>query len=126
MVNVFGVMFAVLFDIPVPVILTYGLIAGLHSLLTHFKVLLPEKCNKYLSYLIVTPNFHRVHHSLDMKEGNSNFGIVFPYWDRLFGTFTPKKYSQMKTIKLGISSNQTPKEQTILKFLINPFISKTN
>ena len=114
----------VLFDVPVPVILFYGFITGLHAPLTHFKILLPEKWNKILSYLIVTPNFHRVHHSLDMKEGNSNFGIIFPFWDKLFGTCVSKTYTQLKTIELGINLKETPHANSLKEYLINPFIRR--
>jgi sterol desaturase/sphingolipid hydroxylase (fatty acid hydroxylase superfamily) len=104
------------------VILLYGAFASIHAPLTHFKILLPEKWNKIVSYLIVTPNFHRIHHSLDMKEGNSNFGIVFPFWDKLFGTYVSKTYTQMKTIKFGINLNETPDANSLKEYLINPFI----
>jgi len=114
----------VLFDLPVPVILLYGAFASIHAPLTHFKILLPEKWNKIVSYLIVTPNFHRIHHSLDMKEGNSNFGIVFPFWDRLFGTYVSKTYTQMKTIKFGINLKETPDTNSLKEYLINPFIRR--
>jgi hypothetical protein len=114
----------VLFDIPVPVILFYGLIASLHAPLTHFKILLPEKLNKILSYLIVTPNFHRIHHSLDMKEGNSNFGIIFPFWDKLFGTYVSKTSAQMRVMKLGISLRESPAGNSLKEYLMNPFISR--
>ena len=112
----------VLFDVPVPVILLYGAFASIHAPLTHFKILLPEKWNKIVSYLIVTPNFHRIHHSLDMKEGNSNFGIVFPFWDKLFGTYVSKTSAQMKTIEFGIEDLKTPKSYSVKELLINPFI----
>jgi hypothetical protein len=112
----------VLFDVPVPVIFLYGFVASIHSPLTHLKILIPDKLNSVLSYLIITPNFHRAHHSLDMKEGNSNFGIIFPFWDRLFGTCVSKTFSQMKLIKLGISSRQSPSNNSLKEFLINPFV----
>ena len=112
----------VLFDVPVPVILLYGVVASIHAPLTHFKILLPEKWNKIVSCLIVTPNFHRIHHSLDMKEGNSNFGIVFAFWDMLFGTYISKTSAQMKAIKFGIEDLKTPKSYSVKEFLINPFI----
>jgi sterol desaturase/sphingolipid hydroxylase (fatty acid hydroxylase superfamily) len=114
----------VLFDVPVPVILLYGVVASIHAPLTHFKILLPEKWNKIVSFLIVTPNFHRIHHSLDMKEGNSNFGIVFPFWDKLFGTCVSKTYTQMKTIKFGINLSETPDTSSLKEYLINPFIRR--
>lgn len=114
----------VLFDIPVQVILLYGVVASIHAPLTHFKILLPEKWNRILSYFIVTPNFHRLHHSLDLKEGNSNFGIIFPFWDRLFGTHISKTYEQMKLIKLGINLIETPNANSLKEYLINPFIRR--
>jgi sterol desaturase/sphingolipid hydroxylase (fatty acid hydroxylase superfamily) len=114
----------VLFDVPVPVILLYGVVASIHAPLTHFKILLPEKWNKIVSFLIVTPNFHRIHHSLDMKEGNSNFGIIFPYWDKLFGTYISKTSAQMKTIKFGINLRESPNRNSLKEYLINPFIRR--
>lgn len=114
----------VLFDVPVPVILLYGLVASIHAPITHFKILLPEKWNKIVSYLIVTPNFHRVHHSLDMKEGNSNFGIVFSHWDKLFGTYVSKTSAQMKALEFGINLKETPNANSLKEYLINPFISR--
>jgi sterol desaturase/sphingolipid hydroxylase (fatty acid hydroxylase superfamily) len=114
----------VLFDVPVPVILLYGVVASIHAPLTHFKILLPEKWNKIVSFLIVTPNFHRIHHSLDMKEGNSNFGIVFSFWDRLFGTYVSKTSAQMRGMKLGISLRESPAECSLKEYLMNPFISR--
>ena len=119
-----NVIIFVLFDVPVPVILLYGFIAGLHAPLTHFKILLPEKWNKFLNYLIVTPNFHRVHHSLNMKEGNSNFGIVFSCWDKIFGTSISKANSQMKKIKFGINLRESPNRNSLKEYLLNPFIHR--
>lgn len=112
----------VIFDLPVPVILLYGLFASFHAPLTHFKILLPEKIDKILSYIIVTPNFHRLHHSLNIKEGNSNFGIVFPYWDRLFGTYISKPFAQMQSLKFGIQLRDSPARSSLKEYLMNPFI----
>jgi sterol desaturase/sphingolipid hydroxylase (fatty acid hydroxylase superfamily) len=114
----------VLFDVPVPLILIYGVIASIHAPLTHFKILLPQKWNKIVSFLIVTPNFHRIHHSRDMKEGNSNFGIIFPFWDKLFGTYVSKTYTQMKTIEFGINLEESPSGNSLKEYLINPFIRR--
>ena len=114
----------VLFDLPVPVILLYGVVATIHAPLTHFKILLPQKWNKIISRLIVTPNFHRIHHSLNMKEGNSNFGIVFSFWDKFFGTYVSKTYTQMRRIKLGISLRESPAGSSLKEYLINPFAQR--
>ena len=111
----------VLFDIPVIIILVYALAVGVHSPFTHTKMMLSEKIDRILSNYIITPNFHRLHHSIDMKEGNSNFGIIFPFWDRLFGTYHHKSSAQLRKIKLGINANQSPRALTVKEFVINPF-----
>ena len=114
----------VLFDVPVPVILLYGFISALIAPLSHIKILFPKKLNTVISYFIVTQNFHRVHHSLDLKEGNSNFGIVFSWWDKLFRTYTYKTNEQLDKIKFGINFKETPSKNSIKEYLINPFIHR--
>ena len=79
--------FFVIFDIPVIVILVYSIVQGLHSAFTHSKILVPQKIDFYLRRLIITPNAHRLHHSLDKSEGNTNFGQLFLIWDKLLGTY---------------------------------------
>ena len=116
----------VLFDIPVIAILWHSILMVMHSPFSHTRLNFPAKVESFLSYFIITPNFHRLHHSLDIKEGNSNFGTLFPYWDRIFGTGVFKKYLQMKKIKFGISSIQKPKKQNIKEYLVNPFVGKTS
>ena len=75
----------------------------IHSSFSHTTLSVPRHIEKILRYVIVTLNFYSAHHLLDMKEDNSNFGIIFPFWDRLFGRYIPKTFSQMKTIKFGIN-----------------------
>jgi len=73
-----------------------------------------------MTYFIITPNFHRVHHSFDMKEGNSNFGIIFPFWDKLLGSYCNKNNAALLKMKLGISNNQSPKSLTLRELIVNP------
>lgn len=112
----------VLFDVPVQVINIYILLLVMHAPFTHTRLKLHSKLDKWLSYFIITPNFHRVHHSIVMSEGNSNFGIMLPFWDRIFRTYEPKNEIYMnKDIKFGISANQSPRNLSINEYLINPF-----
>lgn len=111
----------VLLDIPVIVILVYSLVAALHAPFTHTRFTLSEKINGLLSCIIVTPNFHRVHHSIDFKEGNSNFSIVFSFWDRLFGSYCKKDHASFLKIKYGVSKKQSPVSITVVDFFVNPF-----
>ena len=110
---------AVITDIPVIVLITYGIVVGLHSPFTHIRKLIPNNIDRYLKFIFVTPNFHRIHHSLDLKEGNSNFGIVFVFWDLLFGTVISKRY-QLDSMRLGIDKSQSPCYISTLNFIKNP------
>lgn len=121
-VFVFTISFAVIFDVPVIVLTIHSLIVGLHTPFTHFRKMIPDHIEKYLKFLIVTPNFHRVHHSVDMKEGNSNFGGIFVFWDYLFGTALSKNENFLKNLKLGIDNSQNPANIEVRSYLKNPVI----
>lgn len=114
--------FFVLFDIPVKGMVIYGIIFAVHTIFEHTKLIIPTTANRYLSYVFVTPNLHRVHHSLDYEESNRNFGIVFSLWDRLFSTFTEKTNKSLTSMNFGIEQKQTPDKLNLKGMLINPFI----
>lgn len=112
---------ATIFDVPVIVLITYGLIVGFHAAFTHLNILLPERVAKILNFLVVTPNFHKIHHSTNIKEGNANFGIMFIYWDYLFCTTIRKCNYDLIAMNTGIDISQSPKKISVLTFLTNPF-----
>lgn len=122
LISIFVVNFAgyVLFDIPVIIILVHTLVVALHAPFSHTRILLPERVNRVLSYFIITPNVHRIHHSLDMKESNSNFGNIFPFWDKLFGSYASRDRGALLHMKYGISKNKSPNELTLMALLKNP------
>lgn len=111
----------VIFDLPVIVMVIYSIVLGIHSAFTHFNILVPEKIDKYLRKIIVTPNAHRVHHSLDMKEGNSNYGQLFLLWDWLLGTYIHRSNKELNNISYGIDDIQSPKINNFYQYVINPF-----
>ena len=111
----------VIFDLPVIVMIIYSTVFGIHSAFTHFNMLIPEKIDKYLSRIMVTPNAHRVHHSLDMNEGNSNYGQLFLLWDWLFGTYIHRSNKELNNMIYGIDNTQSPQKTNIRQYLINPF-----
>ena len=57
------------------------------SMFNHSNVRMPAAVDRIVRLLVVTPDMHRVHHSIVRTETNSNFGFNFPWWDRLFGTY---------------------------------------
>jgi sterol desaturase/sphingolipid hydroxylase (fatty acid hydroxylase superfamily) len=110
-----------IFDIPIPVIIAYTLISSVQSAFTHLNILIPEKIDKYLRFIIITPNVHRIHHSKDMKLGNSNFGQIFIFWDLIFRTFIDKSNKMIHQIEFGIQKNESPENNSLFSLLSNPF-----
>ena len=70
---------------------------------------------------MVTPDMHRVHHSVLIRETNSNFGFNFPYWDRLFGTYRPQPARGHEQMTIGLSQFRNVEQVTFLKLLALPF-----
>ena len=94
--------FAVL-GLPVLVVMGYALIAAVWQFVTHLDVRLPEVVDRPLRLLVVTPGMHRIHHSSQMAEGNSNFGTLLSIWDRLFGTYRQRPVDEHNDMVLGVT-----------------------
>jgi sterol desaturase/sphingolipid hydroxylase (fatty acid hydroxylase superfamily) len=114
--------FYIFFDIPVVVVLAYYVSMTLHGAVSHTLMLLPKRLDLLLRYFVVTPNMHRVHHSIKSNEGNLNFGAIFPYWDKLFGTYLYIHNSAFKNFNFGIERKASPKFKSISSLIVNPFI----
>jgi sterol desaturase/sphingolipid hydroxylase (fatty acid hydroxylase superfamily) len=91
------------------------------KIIIHSNCRLPEKLDKYLSYLIITPNMHHVHHHYQEPYTDSNYGDLFSIWDRAFGTFT---YLPPDEVVFGLDKTQdrTLKFKDLIKL---PFVDKT-
>jgi len=88
----------------------------------HSNIGLPEKWDKLLRAIIVTPNMHRVHHSKILPETHSNFSSVFSFWDRLFATF--RKREDILNIEYGLEEFREKKWQTVIGMLKTPLGEK--
>jgi len=106
-----GIDFAVLF--------VYGMSLQVVILFHHSNIGLPEKWDRLLRALVVTPNMHRVHHSQEGFEFNSNYSSIFSLWDRIFGTF--RKRDNTLTIKFGLRILREPKWQSLRGMWLTPF-----
>ncbi len=89
--------------VPLLVLMGYGVLAVVWQFVTHLDIALPEPVDRVLRTVIVTPGMHRVHHSVRMDEGNSNFGMVFSIWDRLFGTYRRRAPAERAVMPLGVA-----------------------
>jgi sterol desaturase/sphingolipid hydroxylase (fatty acid hydroxylase superfamily) len=85
----------------------------------HSNVRIPDALDRRLRVLIVPPSMHRVHHSELRVETDSNYGTVFSFWDRLFGSYRTRRSYQ--DIRFGIGAYDTPDWQRPLQLLMLPF-----
>jgi sterol desaturase/sphingolipid hydroxylase (fatty acid hydroxylase superfamily) len=91
------------------------------SMFNHGNVRLPGKIDRVLRLFVVTPEMHRVHHSVVIKEYNSNFGFNFPWWDRLMGTYHAQPLNGHEGMTIGLSQYRDPRRLTLPWLLILPF-----
>ncbi|HEY7662914.1 MAG TPA: sterol desaturase family protein, partial [Xanthobacteraceae bacterium] len=88
---------------PALAVLIFEVLLNATSMFNHGNVRLPEKLDRVLRWIVVTPEMHRVHHSIAVREANSNFGFNLPWWDRLFGTYRAEPEAGHLGMTIGIS-----------------------
>ncbi len=94
------------------------------SLFNHGNVRLPINLDKYLRLFVVTPDMHRVHHSVVPHETNSNFGFNFPWWDRIFGTYRDQPAAGHEAMTIGLTQYRDVKVARLHWMLVLPFVGK--
>ncbi len=99
----------VLLGAPVVSVVIFEVLLNATSMFNHGNVRLPAAADRLLRWLIVTPDMHRVHHSIEEDETNSNFGFNLPWWDRLFGTYRPQPRAGHEAMTLGIRTFRRPR-----------------
>jgi sterol desaturase/sphingolipid hydroxylase (fatty acid hydroxylase superfamily) len=91
------------------------------SMFNHSNVRIPLGLDHVLRWLVVTPDMHRVHHSILARETNSNFGFNLPWWDRLFGTYRAQPAAGHEAMTIGIEQFREPRELGLDRMLVLPF-----
>jgi sterol desaturase/sphingolipid hydroxylase (fatty acid hydroxylase superfamily) len=91
------------------------------SMFNHSNIKLPHRLDAALRYFIVTPDMHRIHHSVIAQEHNRNFGFNFPWWDKIFNTYKDQPSKGQDAIDIGISGYEEDISIGILPLLIQPF-----
>ena len=109
---------------PLTVIL-FEIILNATAMFNHGNIRLPLGIDKVLRLLVVTPDMHRVHHSVTIRETNSNFGFNFPWWDRLFGTYRAQPVAGHEGMTIGLAQFRDAKKLTLPWMLALPFIGNT-
>ncbi|HUK10316.1 MAG TPA: sterol desaturase family protein [Stellaceae bacterium] len=93
---------AVTLGVPLSAIGIYGVVNAAIACIHHGNIALPAWAEKAVGKVLVTPNVHRIHHSVVVPESNLNFGGVFSVWDRLFGTFASKSALEHSDLYFGL------------------------
>ena len=119
------VKFAVILVLGTPVlaVLIFETVFHVILLFSHANVRIPRGVDRVLRWFIVTPDMHRVHHSIHLSETNSNFGFAFPWWDRLFGTYRAEPAAGHERMTLGIELFRTRRDFWLDRMLLNPFLA---
>jgi sterol desaturase/sphingolipid hydroxylase (fatty acid hydroxylase superfamily) len=87
----------------------------------HSNVRIPAGLDRVLRLIVVTPDMHRIHHSVVPRETNSNFGFNLPWWDRLFGTYRAEPAAGQVGMAIGIEQFRDVTEQRLDRMLTQPF-----
>ncbi len=95
------------------------------AMFNHSNVRLPLAFDRVLRLIVVTPDMHRVHHSIDPEESNSNFGFNLPWWDRAFGTYKPQPDAGHETMDIGLKAHRDPEKLGLARILAMPFNTDT-
>ncbi len=106
---------------PVLAVLAFEVLLNGTALFNHANIKLPAKVDAILRLFIVTPDMHRVHHSVIRKETDSNFGFNLSLWDRLCGTYRAQPEKGHEGMTIGISAFREEREQWLDRLLLQPF-----
>lgn len=108
---------------PVLAVIIFEIILNGCAMFNHSNVKLPLKFDRVLRRFIVTPDMHRVHHSIIPSETNSNYGFSLSLWDRLFGSYTAQPADGHDHMVIGLEKHQTPGPASLSWSLALPFKS---
>ena len=99
----------VLLGPPVLAVVVFEVLLNATSMFNHGNVALPQRLDGALRWMVVTPDMHRVHHSIEDDETNSNFGFSLPWWDRAFGTYRDQPRDGHERMTIGIRTDRDRK-----------------
>ena len=109
---------------PALAVVVFEVILNAIAQFNHGNILLPEAADRWLRLIVVTPDMHRVHHSVIPRETNSNFGFNLPWWDRLCGTYRPQPELGHTGMSIGLKEFRDPEKLSLYRLIILPFAGK--
>ena len=110
-----------LLGIPVAAVVAFEVALNATSMFNHSNVAMPAWLDRIVRLIVVTPDMHRVHHSVLRQETDSNFGFNLPWWDRLFGTYRAEPRAGHDGMTIGLPVFRNPGELRLDRLLTQPF-----
>lgn len=107
--------------IPPLAVFVFEVVLNATSMFNHGNVAMPSWLDRVLRLIVVTPDMHRVHHSIAPRETDSNFGFNLPWWDRLFGTYRAAPQAGHDRMTIGLSTFRDRAELRLDRLLTQPF-----
>lgn len=107
---------------PVLAVVVFEVVLNATSQFNHGNIRLPIALDKWLRLIVVTPDMHRVHHSIIPRETNTNFGFNLPWWDRLCGTYRPQPEEGHTGMSIGLKEFRNPAKLNLARLLVQPFV----
>jgi sterol desaturase/sphingolipid hydroxylase (fatty acid hydroxylase superfamily) len=110
-----------LLGIPAAAVVAFEVVLNATSMFNHANAALPGWLDRVVRLIVVTPDMHRVHHSVMRAETDSNFGFNLPWWDRLFGTYRAAPAAGHDRMTIGLPVFRDPRELRLDRLLTQPF-----
>ena len=107
---------------PAIAVLIFEVLLNATAMFNHSNVRIPLKLDRVLRWIVVTPDMHRVHHSIHPTETNSNFGFNLPWWDKLLGTYRPQPKEGHEAMIIGIEQFRDRRDLWLDRMLIQPLL----
>lgn len=103
-------------------VILFEVLLNATTMFNHGNLSLPRGVDRLLRAIVVTPDMHRIHHSVRREETNSNFGFNVPWWDRLFGTYRDQPQDGHAAMTIGLRQFHDKHRQSLGWMLVLPFI----
>lgn len=107
---------------PAAAVAVYELLLAAFALITHADIAIPKRLDAALRTILVTPDWHRVHHSVHRTETDSNYGNILTLWDRLFGSAIAQPRDGHNSMRVGLEQNRDAQQQTFPALLRLPLM----
>jgi sterol desaturase/sphingolipid hydroxylase (fatty acid hydroxylase superfamily) len=109
---------------PVLAVLVFEILLNVTAMFNHSNIRMPGKVDSLIRRVLVTPDMHRVHHSTEHTETNSNFGFCFSVWDRLLGTYQPAPMHGHVSMQIGVPEFRELKQVVSITAMLGlPFVA---